>query len=372
MRRRSIDGCWQIGTRRVSPCRILVDDFQINVRLQADLERARDRLTERDRDLLSVQGALQSLEDERRKLGDEQTSDRSSLELEMNRVKRDLTAAKDELKRARGEVDGSEEKLRQRDLERAQLLEKLRDLEARLASERQGRLNLSDKLDSANKNWRQHERDAVALRERIEELEPLLTETQQERFQLERQSEQQRQERSELLLRVFKDVNKFLGTDDHATPANFAVFRDTLLHRLRAINGVRSDFEKRVRETEASVEHRMAALKKQLEQKWRTLDNFEASVKKLETTRMQWRSKYSIKDGELEAAKVSSYVRAPFPRPSSQLPVFSPSSHPSPREPNPVTPCIYSSPALRVVIPSKIPVPLRTLPETSKYSSRTS
>jgi hypothetical protein len=50
-------------------------------------------------------------------------------------------------------------------------------------------------------------------------LEPLLTETQQERFQIQRQSEQQRQERSELLLRVFKDVNRFLGADvsEHAT-----------------------------------------------------------------------------------------------------------------------------------------------------------
>ena len=107
-------------------------------------------------------------------------------------------------------------------------LEKLRDVESRLASERQGRLNMSDKLDIANKvgvsnqsqdqaeclqNARQHERDATSLRERVDELEPLLTETQQERFQIQRQSEQQRQERSELLLRVFKDVNKFLGTD---------------------------------------------------------------------------------------------------------------------------------------------------------------
>ena len=47
-----------------------------------------------------------------------------------------------------------------------------------------------------------------------------------------------------------------------------------------------------------------SALKKQLEQKWRALDNFEAAVKKLEITRTQWRSKYAIKDGELEAAKV--------------------------------------------------------------------
>jgi hypothetical protein len=44
-------------------------------------------------------------------------------------------------------------------------------------------------------------------------VEPLLTETQQERFQIQKQSEQQRQERSDLLLRVFKDVNRFLGTE---------------------------------------------------------------------------------------------------------------------------------------------------------------
>ena len=88
---------------------------------------------------------------------------------------------------------------------------------------------MSDKLDMANKvsyllcvnaralivpqNARQHERDANNLRDRLEELEPQLTETQQERFQIQRQSEQQRQERSDLLLKVFKDINRFLGTD---------------------------------------------------------------------------------------------------------------------------------------------------------------
>lgn len=41
----------------------------------------------------------------------------------------------------------------------------------------------------------------------------MLTETQQEQFKTQRHSEQQRQERTELLLRVFKDVNRFLGQD---------------------------------------------------------------------------------------------------------------------------------------------------------------
>lgn len=52
----------------------------------------------------------------------------------------------------------------------------------------------------------------------------------------------------------------------------------------------------------------ISALKRQLEQKWRALDAFEASVKKLEVTRMSWRSKYSVKDGELDGAKVGHIV----------------------------------------------------------------
>ena len=68
-------------------------------------------------------------------------------------------------------------------------------------------------IGADTQNARQYEREANNLRDRIEELEPMLTETQQEQFKIQRQSEQQRQERSELLLRVFKDVNRFLGTD---------------------------------------------------------------------------------------------------------------------------------------------------------------
>lgn len=70
---------------------------------------------------------------------------------------------------------------------------------------------------------KRHERDAHTLRDRLSEVEPLLTETQQERFQIQKQSEQQRQERSELLLRVFKDINKFLGTEVSPTSLSVSV-----------------------------------------------------------------------------------------------------------------------------------------------------
>ncbi|WVF69243.1 hypothetical protein IAT40_004019 [Kwoniella sp. CBS 6097] len=283
--------------------RALEEKDQIASRLQAELQAARDRVAMRDRDLADVEAALRSLEDERDKAGNEHTSDRYGLELELERVRRDLNRCEDELEAVRLELEKREEGLRSRDLELARMLDKQRDLENRLASERQGRLHMSDKLDQTNKLAKQYERDALHLRERIEELEPLLTETQQERFSLQKQSELQRQERSELLLRVFKDVNRFLGTEDKTTPANFAVFRDTLLQRLRSMVQSRLDFERKIKETESSVDQRMSSLKKQLDQKWRTLDQFEAAVKKLELTKMQWRTKYSLKEGELDAAK---------------------------------------------------------------------
>ncbi len=94
------------------------DDAQSKIkRLQADLESARDRVGRKDRDLISVQDALRSLEDERRKIGDEHTSDRFSLELEIERFKRDLERCEDDLTTARDELDLRDETLRQKEKE---------------------------------------------------------------------------------------------------------------------------------------------------------------------------------------------------------------------------------------------------------------
>ncbi|WVO15791.1 hypothetical protein L204_103453 [Cryptococcus depauperatus] len=272
-------------------------------RLQAELGVARERVALRDRDLAELERKFKDVENERRKLGDEHTSNKYGLELVIERVQRDLQRCEDELEIAKKELEKAHEDLRERDIEVARMLDKHREVENRLASERQGRLNISDKLDQTIKTSKQYEREANLLRERIEELEPLLTETQQERFQLQKQSESQRQERSELLLRVFKDVSRFVGTEDITTPANFNLFRDILLQRLKSMIAIRTEFERKIRDTEISVDQRMASLKRQLEQKWRMLDQFEAAVKKLELTKREWRSKFAMKEGEIDALK---------------------------------------------------------------------
>jgi len=62
-----------------------------------------------------VQTALRSLESEKQKLGETHTTDRFSLELELDRLKRDLARSDDELQRAREEVKEREKTKRERD-----------------------------------------------------------------------------------------------------------------------------------------------------------------------------------------------------------------------------------------------------------------
>ena len=131
--------------------------------MEKDLEAAREKISMRDREFASVQGTLRGLEDERRKMGS--AVDRTGLERDIERLHQELDRLDEELNVAREELENKEDALRQRELEIAAMvrsslsrprhsdvqLDKQRDLEARLSSERQGRLNMSDRLDHANK-----------------------------------------------------------------------------------------------------------------------------------------------------------------------------------------------------------------------------
>lgn len=68
-------------------------------------------------DLEALQGALRSKEDESRKLGETHTSNKFSLQLEVDRLKRDLARCEDDVERLRKEVESREERLKERELE---------------------------------------------------------------------------------------------------------------------------------------------------------------------------------------------------------------------------------------------------------------
>jgi chromosome segregation ATPase len=78
-----------------------------------------------------------------------------------------------------------------------------------------------------------------------------------------------------------------------------------ILGRLKTLSQVQTDFDKRVKDTEARYVEKLNDLRKQLDNRWKQLDKFEASVKILTEAKATWRRKLSAKEGELEAIKVS-------------------------------------------------------------------
>jgi chromosome segregation ATPase len=91
-------------------------------RLQTELDSARDRIVQRDNDLNDVESSLKALQSERRQMGDTQSADKAALELEIERVKRDLRDCEDDLERARDDVKYTQERLRAMDLENARMV----------------------------------------------------------------------------------------------------------------------------------------------------------------------------------------------------------------------------------------------------------
>ena len=52
---------------------------------------------------------------------------------------------------------------------------------------------------------------------------------------------------------------------------------------------------------------KLAEMRKQLDHRWKQIDKFESSVKTYAETKAGWRRKFSAKEGELDAIKVTFY-----------------------------------------------------------------
>ncbi|OCH85364.1 hypothetical protein OBBRIDRAFT_798243 [Obba rivulosa] len=280
----------------------------------SDLARTQSLLSQRESDLAAVQNALQGMEAESKKLGESHTTARFSLQLEVDRLKRDLDRLEDELARSRRELDEREAKAHERDGSLDKLYAENRDLAAQLATQTQAKLNATEKLDALQSSLRTAENDATSLRAKVSELEQRLSKDQRSLLSAETQYRDQLTERNTLLLTVYQYMDKIVGVDK--TPkkngqaetkpfTNFSVFHDNLVTRLKSLSHVQLDFDKRVKEVEARYAEKLTEMRKQIDQRWRQLDRFEASIKILAEAKAAWRKKMAMKDGELEAHKVT-------------------------------------------------------------------
>lgn len=296
-----------------------------------DLARAQSLLSQRESDLQAVQTALQTLETESKRLGETHTTARFSLQLETDRLKRDLERLEDELARARKALDDRDNKGRDRDGALDKLHAENRDLASQLAAQTQARLNISEKLDGVQGSLRTAEGEVAAFKAKVADLEQRLSKDQRSLLSAETQYRDQLTERNTLLLTIYQYMDKILGVDK--TPVsifsarklstslnhilqkksgqaetkpftNFSVFHDNLITRLKALSQIQLDFDKRCKETETRFTEKMNDMRKQLDNRWKQIDKFEASVKTYAETKATWRRKLATKEGELEAIKV--------------------------------------------------------------------
>ncbi|KAF8309737.1 hypothetical protein DL93DRAFT_2085258 [Clavulina sp. PMI_390] len=280
--------------------------------LQSLLSSTRSRLEQRETDIQAVESALHALDSEKRKIGESATTDKFSLELEVDRLRRDLSRCEDDLHRARDDLKEKEKLRREKEAALDKLHDENRDLTTQLSGQSQIRVNLTEKLTAAQAAAKQAESDLQAAKARVAELEQKLNKDQRSMLASESQYRDQLSERNTLLLTIYQYLDKILGVDK--TPkkgsaletkpfTNFAVFHDNLISRLKAVSQIQSDFEKRVKDAETRFVDKLTDLKKQLDNRWKQIDRFESSVKNLTEMRNTWRRKYNLKEGELEQAK---------------------------------------------------------------------
>ncbi|KIJ55762.1 hypothetical protein M422DRAFT_240378 [Sphaerobolus stellatus SS14] len=278
-----------------------------------DASRFKTLLAERDTDMAALQAAVTRVEDERRQLGESHTNDKFSLELEVDRLKRDLGRAEDDLNRARAELADREAQYRERDALIDRLHTNNRDLTAEVATQTQARLNATERLDSAQTRLRDAETELHTLRSKVNDLEKRLNSDQKALLANENTFRDQLTERNTLLLTIYQYMEKILGSDkiprksgSETKPyTNFAVFHENLMSRLKALSHVQMEFDKRTKDVEARLTENYNALKKKMDGCWRQIDNQEKAVKSAQELKSSWRKKYMEKQGEIEAAQAS-------------------------------------------------------------------
>ncbi len=178
-----------------------------------DLARAQSLLDQRETDFSEAQDLLKSLEDNNRKLDESIATDRFSLQLEVDRLKRDVERLESEVTRARMELGNREAKTREREDELDKLHSENRDLATQLSSQTQARLNVAEKLDGVQATLRVMEAENASQKQRVGELESRLSKDQRSLMSTENQYRDQLTERNTLLLTIYQYMDKILGVD---------------------------------------------------------------------------------------------------------------------------------------------------------------
>lgn len=290
----------------------LVDEKEDTIAgIEKEIESLRESLAISKGDVAKLHDALRDKENESVRLGQTHSSDRYSLELEIDRLKRDLGRCEADLDRARKDLDRKEEALRDKEGRLNDLHYEIREMSSKLAVENQTKLGLEERIEAQNKHMGDAQRQVDEYRAKMDELEREANMGERSLMQAEAGVKTQLTERNTLLLTIYQYMGKILG---NSTPrkrgegdlkpfTNFAVFHDSLISRLRKVSDIQVQFDQKSKAIEDKFVEKFAALKRQQESRFRQIDRFELAIKNATDKQSQWRTKLLTKQGEMDAMK---------------------------------------------------------------------
>lgn len=290
----------------------LVDEKEDTIAsIEKELESLQESLANSKGDVAKLQDALRDKENESVRLGQTHTSDRYSLELEIDRLKRDLGRCEADLERSRKEFERKEDALREKEGRLNDLHYEIREMSSKLAAENQTKLGLEERIEAQNKHMSDAQRQVDEYRAKMDELERETNMGERSLMEAEAGVKTQLTERNTLLLTIYQYMGKILG---NATPrkrgegdlkpfTNFAVFHDSLISRLRKVSDIQVQFDQKSKAIEEKFVEKFSALKRQQESRFRQIDRFELAIKNATDKQSQWRARLITKQGEMESMK---------------------------------------------------------------------
>jgi chromosome segregation ATPase len=183
---------------------------------EATLQSALDQLNKAHVDLDNLEkdyDDLQKAHKDAQTRGDTHSTDFVALQLQSDRLERDVQRLEDDLRRCRADLDNKEDKIRDKETIIDNLHIENRELSSQLATQTQARLNIAEKLDHAQRSLKHQESDLQTFKGKLNETESALSKSQRGAAGTESQFRDQLTERNTLLLTVYQYLDKIVGVD---------------------------------------------------------------------------------------------------------------------------------------------------------------
>ncbi|EOQ99612.1 hypothetical protein E3P92_00594 [Wallemia ichthyophaga] len=277
---------------------------------QTQVQQLRSQLSAREEDYQKLQSRMKKMMSEHQELGDSHTNDRATLEMEIERLERDGARYVADIEQLRSELERKDKMLEERERGLHSTNSESRELSYQLKAELQTNAYNIEKLHTSQQQYQDALEEVTRLKDRLREVDSRLMREEKGVNVSESQYKQQVTERNTLLLTIYQYMEKLVGPSDRkhsdARPYNnFNAFHENVISKMRKVSSLQLKFDSRAKEIESKWMDKFAALRKQIDGRWKQLDGLEGSVKSAAEMHKQWRLKANEKSRELDEIKNS-------------------------------------------------------------------